>query len=562
MSALKVTQIKHKLLQLFEKHLDLSDIAPKDLEREPKVLSRCLAALAVMLESGCSAQEAAAAVWDGGDDDGIDAAFFDASESRVVLVQSKWIFKGSGEPEAKEIGAFTKGVMDIIEQDATQFHPRLQIKLTEIFSRIAVPGTSVRLVVVSTGASALAKHGTDVLDTLLTDLNGDDPAAIASSVVLGLTEVYGGLANDPAQATVSLDATLYDWSYVAQPYPAYFGVIDGAQLKTWWSAHGKRVVSANIRHALGATEVNNEIKGTATATPESFWYFNNGITLTAEDVAKAPANAGSHTAGHFQFKAASIVNGAQTVSSLGSVADDSSLGKVRVSIRVILLKSAPDGFGADVTRTNNLQNRVEPRDFAAQDPEQVRLRQEMALEDVEYQIVRSIESAPAAASCELTEVTTALACANGDPTLAVQAKTGLGRFYLDLAKAPYKTLFNPTTTGARAFNAVLLQREIDAWIESKKVLLGKKRSGPEWGVLIHGNRLLAACVFAKVGAGALNTTIAAFRPALSGMAVSATCDQVYAGMVAKLKFSFQGKWLAVLFKNPTLSRQVFDAATK
>ncbi|MBL8137377.1 MAG: hypothetical protein JNL48_12200 [Acidobacteria bacterium] len=159
-------------------------------------------------------------------------------------------------------------------------------------------------------------------------------------------------------------------------------------------------------------------------------------------------------------------------------------------------------------------------------------------------------------------MTTALACANGDPTLAVQAKTGLGRFYLDLAKAPYKTLFNPTTTGARAFNAVLLQREIDAWIESKKISLGKKKSGPEWGVLVHGNRLLAACVFAKVGASALNTTIAAFRPALSGMAVSATCEQVYAAMVAKLKVSFPGRWLAVLFKNPTLSRQVFDAATK
>jgi hypothetical protein len=52
--------------------------------------------------------------------------------------------------------------------------------------------------------------------------------------------------------------------------------------------------------------------------------------------------------------------------------DDSSLGNVRVPIRVILLKTAPDGFSDDLTRTSNLQNRVEPRDLDAQDPEQKR----------------------------------------------------------------------------------------------------------------------------------------------------------------------------------------------
>jgi dephospho-CoA kinase len=61
------------------------------------------------------------------------------------------------------------------------------------------------------------------------------------------------------------------------------------------------------------------------------------------------------------------------VSSLARVDDDSALGNVRVPIRVILLDTAPAGFGDDVTRTNNLQNRVELRDFVAQDPEQKRI---------------------------------------------------------------------------------------------------------------------------------------------------------------------------------------------
>ena len=124
------------------------------------------------------------------------------------------------------------------------------------------------------------------------------------------------------------------------------------------------------------------------------------------------------------------------------------LGKVRVPIRVIILKSAPAGFGSEVRRTNNLQNRVEPRDFVAQDPEQKRPREEMAIEGVDYQFVRSEDSSVTSNSCELTEVTTALACASGDSGLAVQIKTGISRFFADLQKAPYKAIFNPSLSGA------------------------------------------------------------------------------------------------------------------
>lgn len=560
MSALKVKQIKNRLKELFEAHLDLSDIPATDVESERKVLSRCLAALAVMLQSGCSAQDAAAAVWDGADDNGIDAAFYDASEARVLLVQSKWINKGAGEPEAKEISTFTKGVWDIIEQDGTPFHHRLQVRLSDILKRIAVPGTSVQLVLVSTGTSTLAKHGRDVLDKCLHELNGDDPAAIASAAVLGLAEVYSGLANDPSQLTVPLEAQLYDWSYVPTPIPAYFGLIDGAQLKVWWTTHGKRVVSANIRHSLGATEVNTEIRATATNEPDKFWYFNNGITLTAEDAIKAPANAASHAAGNFQFKGASIVNGAQTVSSLGSVENDEALAKVRVAVRIVLLDAAPEGFGKSVARTNNLQNRIEPRDFAAQDPQQARLREEMALEGVEYQVVRSEGVRPTPTMCDLLEVTTVLACAHGDSALAVQVKTGLGRFYIDLAKAPYITLFNPRTSGARAFNAVQLQRVIETWIDGKKLKVAKK-SGPAWGVLVHGNRILAAAVFKKFGSDKLNQPIATFTAALGAIDVAALADGVYGQMVKSINLNYPGKFLAVLFKNPSMSKLVFDESS-
>jgi hypothetical protein len=559
MSSLKVNQIKTKLRAMFERHLDLADISTHDQERETKVLSRCLAAFAVYLDTGCTEKQAAASVWDGADDNGIDAAYFDPADTRVLFVQSKWINKGSGEPEAKEVGSFVKGVKDAIELDYSEFSQRLQGRLSDIFLRLGTPGTFVQVAVVSTGSSQLARHGQSYIDGFLDELNGNDPEPIASARILGLTEVYAGLAKDPLQGNLTLDATILDWAYVATPYPAYFGLIDGLQLKEWWKKHGRGLVAGNIRHSLGATEVNNEIKQTAITAPEKFWYFNNGITLVADDAAKAPVGAASRAAGVFSFKGASIVNGAQTVSSLGKIDSDTTLGTVRVPIRVILLKTAPPGFGGEVTRTNNLQNRIEPRDFVAQDPQQTRLRQEMAIEGKDYQFVRSEEINLTPASCELIEVTTALACASGDSNLAVQVKAGIGRFFADLSKPPYKTIFNPSTSGARAFNAVCMQRVIDDWIERKKRTQVKK-SGVAWGVLVHGNRILSAAVFNKYDNAKLSQSIESFSKSIDAPAIQASCEAVYDKMVAAIHELYEGKFLAVLFKNQVASKQVFDRA--
>ena len=306
--------------------------------------------------------------------------------------------------------------------------------------------------------------------------------------------------------------------------------------------------------------MNKEISQTASNAPEKFWYFNNGITMVADEAIKAPAGAASKAAGVFSFKGASLVNGAQTVSSLARVENDASLGNIRVSARVILLKSAPLGFGGEVTRTNNYQNRIEPRDFVAQDPEQRRLRQEMAIEGIDYQFVRSDEAnATSNAACELLEVTSALACAAGDSSLAVQLKTGIGRLFADLTKAPYKMVFNPSVSGAYAFNATICNREIEAWIEGKKRSVSKK-SGPKWGVLVHGNRILAAAVFKQLGAENLSKPISEFPGWLQKSNAKSFCEESYERMVSGIEKHYSGKFLAVLFKNPRMSKHVFDLA--
>jgi hypothetical protein len=161
-------------------------------------------------------------------------------------------------------------------------------------------------------------------------------------------------------------------------------------------------------------------------------------------------------------------------------------------------------------------------------------------------------------SCELVEVTTALACASGDPGLVVQLKTGISRFFADLSKPPYKAIFNQSLSGAKAFNAVVLQREIDVWIEATKKGMAKK-SGPEWGVLVHGNRVLSAAAFTRY-AQSLIQPISNFNVKSLTPPLSATCSDVLGKLVATVKKRYSNKFLAVLFKNPSMTKVIYNSA--
>jgi hypothetical protein len=76
------------------------------------------------------------------------------------------------------------------------------------------------------------------------------------------------------------------------------------------------------------------------------------------------------------------------------------------------------------------------------------------------------------------------------------------------------------------FNAVQLQRAVDAWIEARRQKVPKK-GGPPLGVLVHGNRILAAAVFKALGPDRLSQPIEAFRAELAKSDIDAVCEGVY-----------------------------------
>lgn len=135
----------------------------------------------------------------------------------------------------------------------------------------------------------------------------------------------------------------------------------------------------NLREALGEKTKDTKsyksgIMETIEKEPENFWYYNNGITIVAEEVIPEKKEE------NFEIKICqfSIVNGAQTTSTLGKILRDAerdgeddiiaALKKAYVVARVLKVESEKTQHS--ISRYNNTQNPINSRDMVANNTEQ------------------------------------------------------------------------------------------------------------------------------------------------------------------------------------------------
>lgn len=559
MSILHVNQISSKLKDLFGGALDLSDISEKDQEIELKVLSRSLAAYAVYNFLGCSIQDAADSVVDGGDDNGIDAIYYSASLKQIIIVQSKWIKSGSGEPDSAEIGKFCQGVRDLFNLNFDRFNDKVQKKQTAIIRALEEYDTKYTLLLVDTGDKGLAEHSQRLIDDLLYVMN-DAGEGVTEYLVsferLNQGKIHASLALSAGTSPIDLEIGLSQWGKINEPHGAYFGMVAGEEIAQWWTSFGRRLFDKNIRQVLGNTEVNEEIKNTLANSPDKFWYFNNGITIVADKIEKSMIGGSSRESGAFKLSGASIVNGAQTVSTIGKYFDGGKQGldKVWVQAKLISLVDSPEPFGALVTKTNNRQNKIENRDFVSQDPEQMRIKTELAIDGIDYSIVRSESFKLSETSFDLNEATIALACSSDQVKLAVQAKREIGKFYEDLTKGLYKSIFNPQISGRYVYNSVKIARLVDASLTIKTLNLAKK-SGKKFGLLVHGNRLIALLVNKRLD---LSNRAKSIDFELNTEEIIETVLQVYNDVYQYIQANYKDSVLGTLFKNVTKCSDIYQ----
>jgi hypothetical protein len=255
----------------------------------------------------------------------------------------------------------------------------------------------------------------------------------------------------------------------------------------------------------------------------------------------------------------SVVNGAQTVSSIGKYADPASpsIDDIYVQVRVISLQDADAALGESITKTNNRQNRIENRDFVSLDPEQARIRNELAIDGIQYHLLRSEGVTRSESSLDLVESTTALACASGDSGLAVQLKREIGRLWENLEKAPYRALFNPSVSGLQVWRCVQLQRQIDKNLDDLAAGL-EQVGGRSYSVAIHGNRLIALLVFLDVPKPKLQDPNSPFDDYNSTTFVAPRIAKAHSVLHEALEKEYPGSVIPTLFKNASKCKKLFE----
>ena len=125
----------------------------------------------------------------------------------------------------------------------------------------------------------------------------------------------------------------------------------------------------NLRESLANKNKAFEgMENTIKDHPENFWYYNNGITIIAESIVDLKN-------GKYKLNNFSIVNGAQTSSSLGMILDNAkdsqiieNLKKAFVLTRILVVTD--EKIQRDIAIFNNTQNPITSRDLVSNNEEQ------------------------------------------------------------------------------------------------------------------------------------------------------------------------------------------------
>ncbi len=176
-------------------------------------------------------------------------------------------------------------------------------------------------------------------------------------------------------------------------YSSYIGVVPGVVLADIYDAYGARLLEGNVRSFLSAkgTRVNKRIRETILRTPEQFFAFNNGISVTASNV-RFDEDGNLSYAEEFQ-----IINGGQTTASISNArfCDHADLSKINVLMKLTVTH---DGMIDDdkqallrtISRASNQQNNVSDADFFSTHPFHVQIEK-----------IAEITPAPTASSTQL-----------------------------------------------------------------------------------------------------------------------------------------------------------------
>lgn len=458
-----------------------------DQEKENNFLSRAIAAFAVMKLTGCSADEAAASLVDGGGDGGIDSVHHTPTSNTLWLVQSKYIESGRGEPELGDVSKFRDGVDNLLRGNWAAFETNAAWveRLPAIKKLFEDPSLRVRAVLVYSGINPVSDGRKELFEALASRYNIDRDYFLFSTY--GLVSIQGWITGaDDAPGVDKVELEILKPGWVTEPYQTIYGQVRVADLVALYTEHGVKLVAANLRRYKGLTEVNERIQETLQGEPEHFFYLNNGLTAYCQKLDIAPLDRANADKKKITAKGCSIVNGAQT---LGTIHAAKTSGDGLVFLKVISLKKCADetAFARRITESTNFQNQISPRDFVALDEQHDRIAQQLQIDGVHYHY-KEADDVPESddTNFNLEDAATALACLDRENDCELCATLLSNRKAIWSADLVYpkdnpqltlcQKLFRPERSARTVWRVVQIRRIVIERLNAERPAAGVRRA--------------------------------------------------------------------------------------
>ena len=493
---LQLRRIENVINKIICPKIDMSDIENDEFGSNIHLYSRALAALAIMRSTDVEADIAAKSVTDGYNDMGIDAVYNDVDQRKLVLVQSKWRCGASGGIDQAEMLPFVQGVKSIIEYKMEGCNKKLIAKKPEIESALNDINYKIEVVFCHTGNQRCSDYVKNPMLKLLDEMNVDGNETL-SFYELTISEVYNYLATGNGEVDITIDDVLVEnWGCIEKPIRAYYGIVSADVLGMWYIKYGNKLFDKNIRYYKGSTEVNNGIQDVLQYESDKFFYYNNGVKILCKKIDRKLIGGNDNKAGLFHLEGVSLVNGAQTTGSIGAVYqyNPSLVANAKILIQMIDLRDEDASSAKQITRLTNTQNRIDSKDFAALDPQQERIKEELLFDNIQYFYKSGAVVSDADHQILFDEAIVAQACASGDVSLVHLAKQNVGALTEDIAKRPYIVLFNASTNSRALVNNVRIMRLVEKFLQNKQ----KSAEGRLKHILIQGNRVVLYLVLNKI----------------------------------------------------------------
>lgn len=507
------------------------------------VLTRLLLGFALEKIAACPADDVYKHITDGRDDRGIDAFYYDRLQAKCYVFQSKFVDNARSTPISEtDARAFMSGIHEIITGEVFEDgNSKIKALEGEITQMLGAEDLKFQPVLVSTSARDVSTKSERIMKRSLRDSLGKEDAL----QYYGLPELYKIISPASGGNGPELRIPLNGYNFVTIPFNGYYGWVTGATLANLFQKHKDKLFARNLRSGLGKTQINDEIYLTAIESPEKFWYFNNGVTFVSEEVKRTFKGGAAAENVELIIKNGSIVNGAQTTSSLGRLLDveggEESLSRIKCLVRILEIPSTNDEFSADVTRFNNSQNGIGVKDFVSLDPFQQQLRRGLDRDYAVNYVIKSGEDTRdgVAPVITLQEATVSLVACGDSVETAVKAKDKISTLWRDTRREPYTVIFDPTrVTPLSLYKAVKANRFVEEFLKSQTGVRERQ-------IATHGNRLFAFCVLNGINIWREEQSLDEFISAFSGVDLS----EPFSEFVSKAFSLYGSSYKAPLFKN-------------